>query len=115
MGYQVNYTITTTEGDLTSEQILLLEKISNISFDWTNPCGVDTPGWGDHHENMLEFSKHYPKEIFLLECDGETLDDHCIYAYQNGKYGYDSIAICLPSEDLALQALENNQKSIKNK
>jgi len=45
----------------------------------------DSSKWYEHSENMLEYSKLYPKLLFILEWNWEESDDMWYKYYKNWK------------------------------
>lgn len=97
MGYNTNYTLSTTSWDEDREEIKeTLSEISgyNIDFGWNDSCE-----WYDHEDHMKQLSKIYPYTTFLLEGGGEESGDIWQKYFKNGKMQVCKAEIVFPAFD----------------
>lgn len=80
MGYYTRFKFKTY---LTEEQENKLDKISYDCYGYSidNDCK-----WGSFVNDMIEFSKLYPDQIFIIDGSGEDPSDTWTEAFKNGKH-----------------------------
>lgn len=80
MGYMTDHTF---EEPLSEEQVEALENITGYSHE--EGGDLYDAKWYEHQENMKEFSKLYPDQLFQLNGEGEESGDIWREFYKNGK------------------------------
>ena len=89
MGYYTRYKLEIIEGN---DNVTNYEKEISELANYYN-CFDDEIKWYDHQENMVEYSKKYPKVVFKLSGEGEERDDIWVEYYQNGKIQREKVEI----------------------
>lgn len=103
MGYYTRFTLTTNNNKYkTSDIAYYMKKASHESekyypFEYELDDYLfnesisdlemksDQCKWYEHHEEMVELSKHFPETVFCLYGDGEENGDTWYTYYKNGK------------------------------
>lgn len=83
MGYYTKYTLEITDSN-TLNIIPNSEIIDDLYDDYSVSLDEDCK-WYDHEENMIEFSKKYPKYYFYFRNKGELNEDLWYSLFYNGS------------------------------
>jgi hypothetical protein len=88
MGYETRYKWSIKPDTQEVRDWLILRQTKDRNFAYgISPKSYSTQAckWYDHDQDMLEFSKVFPKVLFTLEGEGEEGGDLWKAYYKNGK------------------------------
>ena len=89
MGYYTLYTIERIEGDEKLFNEFLEELAEKSGYeDLKTGEPANEMKWYDWESDCYELSKEYPTLLFMVEGDGEDVDDFWRCYFQNGKSVY---------------------------